>query len=81
MALAEFCGLPWGYPHRVAAGYDSGRGGDGNHRRKTAAADFSVSVANSWENMGDSAASWQKNFAFCENFDCIWRKMGYNKME
>ena len=70
--LAEFLCLPGGSANGVAAGDDPGGHRNGNNTGTFAAAGFSELVGITWENMADSAASGQKNFAIYENFDCIW---------
>ena len=72
MDVAELPGLQGRPADGVAAGDDSGGRRGRNHTGALAAAHFSKHVGITWENMAVFAASGQKIFAFCENFDCIW---------
>lgn len=72
-------------PGRFAAGAFGGAGcrgrGLGNDGGKAFAPSVSFILALCSPHQGANFNALQKNFAFLENFVCIWTKMGYNKVE
>ena len=70
-------GHPAGESHGAASGRDCRRADPG----AAFWSGFSVFLAGAGVALEDNPNPRKKIFAICENFVCIWGKMGYNKME
>ena len=70
-------GHPAGESHGAASGRDCRRADSGTAIKSH----ISLLLAGTGVDLEAFSCPGKKIFAICENFVCIWGKMGYNKME